>query len=762
MAPIYHSTSGESWRLLSIHPKTLKFCFGRWREGRSQNVFQWVILVIPRIIWLFQESNSLSQMLVIIDKIPQEVHDLYNDIILDIMRKQPAQSLKLFQWVCFGFKPFSVSEIRCAMNVDAIASMAGKSFEDWGKENYHISSDGQMRKLLRSLSGGLVEIVSSGVQLIHQSVRDFLFDAGFRILDPGTATDENAITGEGHSRIGRCCLVYYLAVRKKYLTRFHTFTRREIQSLTNHHSLLRYCLEHWLRHISTAEERGIYQSDLIDFFPASSSHRLTHWELMVASLDINTNQPTSILSQGLGTTLLHEAVRHRIRSLIPPLLSIVSIKARDAYGRTPLSIAAGQDTSDPETIQLLFRHPNIDLNSKDINGRTALSYTVESNDAATFRMLLTRPTFDWTANFQHEYKMGLRVGSTLYHTVSLQGTNILLEMLAHPKLGSIDGRSLVNAALDSWGYCPPSRCHCKIPELLRILLEHRNTSTHVSLNREMGDVQAEHPDWKTIPLAPLLYFTRHNHYLHVLRYLLEYPDVHINARDRHGWCVLHHAICDAFNLHKVSDQDIDRLCERLRLILRDDRLDVNSPNTKGDTPFLFALKILTGQTEKNKTQLIAAIKVMLSHQYLDVNRRTNFGSGMHPICFAVDHRLSLIVSPLLSDRRLALRSDERNLVMDYMRASDAGFESEGRMVSSSGIPDTETDDDELSLEQIFSGMSELSDRDRLHLQTDRTRRVSDLSDSPVWSNPEEAGEDPPTQSLRTSFWSSIFKKRKGQ
>ncbi|KAL2126466.1 hypothetical protein VTI74DRAFT_853 [Chaetomium olivicolor] len=162
-------------------------------EKRSQHVFQWVVLVVPKVVWLFQEGNSLNKLLEHVNQIPQELHNLYAAILQTLISKQPARSLKLFQWVCFGEQSFSISEMRCAMNVDAMLSMSGKTLEEWATLGDYIETDDPMKKLLPSLSGGLVELSKFGIQLIHQSVQDFLLAQGFAALEPlRTSADENS------------------------------------------------------------------------------------------------------------------------------------------------------------------------------------------------------------------------------------------------------------------------------------------------------------------------------------------------------------------------------------------------------------------------------------------------------------------------------------------------------------------------------------------------------------------------------------------
>ena len=190
-------------------PKELEVLSDRI-EAQSEWVFQWVVLVIPRIVGMCHEGKTLSQCLNILQQIPQDLDTLYETIMQSLKTRGKARSIKLFQWICFALRPLSVAELRCAMNVDSNPSY--HSFEDWKKLPGYIETDRQMEKQLRSLSGGLAEWEDHEdervAQLVHQSVDDYLISKGFYHFD--TSLDSiDKVVGCSQVRLSRSCIVYF-------------------------------------------------------------------------------------------------------------------------------------------------------------------------------------------------------------------------------------------------------------------------------------------------------------------------------------------------------------------------------------------------------------------------------------------------------------------------------------------------------------------------------------------------------------------------
>ncbi|KAK3901199.1 hypothetical protein C8A05DRAFT_35131 [Staphylotrichum tortipilum] len=615
-------------------------------EERSQRVFQWVVLVVPRVGWLFEEGNSVNQLLAYIKQIPAELHSLYTDIFATLISKQPARSLKLFQWVCMARKAFSISELRDAMNVDATLSMSGKTLGEWEALEDFVETEAQMRRLLVSLSGGLVELTQFGIQLIHQSVLDFLLDQGFAALalQDGGATEDRGNSpraqrnhvGDAHHRLARSCLVYYLAVRKEYLTQFHLFQTDDILQLAENYPLLRYAVRYWLVHAMVAEESGLSQGDLSDFLPGCSNHCLEHWQFM-ATVFFSGSEPRP----HPGTTLLHEAVISKLYSLIPVAARYMSINVVDGLGRTPLFIAAEYSRTD--MVRYLLSGPfDVDINKKDREGRTALTYAAEGGEIGAFEALLNDSRMDVAANLEVEYTIRpYGRGTVMYHAACRNLSEVLRHCLRHPRLKHVDGNAVLQGTVQ-WT-CNGNDYEDDILTPLWILLEIRRPGITLDLKAPITTVF--HGEPQTFSL--LLWLEGVIGANDQLKTQASAYDLGLDDVDSLGQGPLHRAIRRVGGIRGFRSTLFDgrELVIAISLLQRCQPLDVNAADNLGNTPLSLAIAekdILVGAGTK-------LVEALLARPDLDVNKTVN---GRHPLRLADDCRRDDIVALLLADPRL--------------------------------------------------------------------------------------------------------------
>lgn len=203
---------------------------------RSQNTFQWASLVVPLIIKLRRDGQSLAYIMKELDKVPRGLHEVYEHILTKVIEFQyRPKTLLLMQWVCLAKTPLTVGDIRFAM---AASLCIDERQESSSNLKDFVESDEDMDTLITSMSGGLVETIrhkhdkyrdtvsfsltsdvySSKVQFIHQSVNDFLLSDGLRLLaqlPSPTSWRENELTssadsiiGESHDRLCKLCINY--------------------------------------------------------------------------------------------------------------------------------------------------------------------------------------------------------------------------------------------------------------------------------------------------------------------------------------------------------------------------------------------------------------------------------------------------------------------------------------------------------------------------------------------------------------------------
>lgn len=330
-----------------------------------------------------------------IDSIPLELDKLYDELVQG-MDERPA-SLKLIQWISFALRPLSLDELRWAMVVDANCPYRTlkecRNAEDFACDcDIACDCDGDgngngachcniMEKRIRTLSCGLVEAVPSSkarvVQFIHRSVKDFFLEKGLSVLyNSSNAT--HLAAGIAHYELSRTC-IRYLAMEEIALLR----RRRSRSRLLSAFPLLHYATTSWVAHARDSETRGYSQDDLLQYFAWPSEHLVQQWgQICLAIL------PYPFLSdfhQLEGTSMLHVVSRYQLLGPLQVISQMVDqagtdIDARDDYGQTPLSWAAGNGHE--AVLRLLLATGKVNVDAKDKDDKTPLSWAAEGGHGA--------------------------------------------------------------------------------------------------------------------------------------------------------------------------------------------------------------------------------------------------------------------------------------------------------------------------------------------------------------------------------------------
>jgi len=557
-------------------------------ETRSEWVFQWVVLVLRRIVGMCSDGKTLCQCLEALLRTPQDLNDLYETIIQSLNGRDPGQSLKLLQWICFALRPLSIAELRCAMNVDA--NPAYQSFQECKKLPAYIETDTQMEKQLLSLSGGLAEWKNHKhqrvAQLVHQSVNDYLISKGFYQFDISLVSINRSV-GCSHVRLSQSCIVYFtmdeiksrhddLTIENQRLTSWEEDTRK---NLSKEYPFLEYAVHSWMLHAQVAEEQEMTQSDIFQYLQRHSAWTMELWVglcNLVRTMG-TPNTPT-------GTTVLHVASQFNLISLVSAIFNNrkqynVNAASKDAQGKTPLSLAArngyeavlkqllahfdvdinsrDQEGSTPlscaarhgnETVlTLLLNHSDVDINSRDVRSRTALLWAAERGHEAVVKLLLNQPKVD--------PNLPINWGRTPLSWAAQKGHETVIKLL----LASPD----INADLkDEFGRTPLSWA------------AERGHETAVKLLLAQPNVNANSKDgWGQTSLS-LAAWRGHEG---VVKLLLAQSDVDGDLKNRGGWTSLSLA---ARNGHEAV----------VKLLLAHLNVDINSENRGGRTPMSLAAR----------------------------------------------------------------------------------------------------------------------------------------------------------------------------
>ena len=379
--------------------KILKFTFGKKFEAhihrtdiaktlqnavvsRSQRNFQWVVLVIPRVLTLYKSRKSIVTIHAMIQNVPTELHELYTGLLSLVEDHERAQSLRFMQWICFSFEPLTLRELRFALALNP--DIPHTSVHQCQNSEFYVDTDENMKPVIYDLSKGLAEVQEHDgeliVQYIHESVQDFLLEKGFQILNNSIAGN---VVGHGHLWLSRSCIEYLsiadfvLCNNKARLARME-----EITFL----SLLEYSSKYWLSHVQMLENANMSQNDLAALSTEVSDLTLHEYFFSNATY-------YDFFFCKRKTTLLHIVTELNLINITKAVLPrIVRADQTDGYGQTSLSVAAKKGHS--TLVDLLLARGEIDVNHEDSEGDTPLSSAVREGHEVVVKLLLNREDVD--------------------------------------------------------------------------------------------------------------------------------------------------------------------------------------------------------------------------------------------------------------------------------------------------------------------------------------------------------------------------------
>ena len=418
--------------------------------SRSKGNFQWVVLVMPRVLKLVKSRQSKVTILTTIRSIPAELSELYTDILDGIEEHERAQSLHFMQWTCFALRPLTLTELRFALAVTADTPYT--SISQCQSSKSYVKTDEDMQLRICDLSKGLAEVLENYgtpiVQFIHQSVTDFLLEKGLQILDKSFA---GAVAGGGHFWISRSCVKLFHMEEVQSLALFldHMNLSRlnEVEN-QDYFPLLNYSVKFWPLHAAEVEGANIPQGDLAYETPDGI---LQSWFAVYQSI-----RSRALIQYLPDVTLLHVASRYNLISVVKAVLTQdVCANQPNKSSETSLSIAAREGHE--VVVKLLLNRYDIDSNHKDIHGDTPLSLAAIGGHKAVVEMLINREDTD--LNSENDY------GDTPFSVAAWKGHD---EMVRIPLERGVDLESK-----DCWWQTPLHQATLEGHFLIvKLLLQH--------------------------------------------------------------------------------------------------------------------------------------------------------------------------------------------------------------------------------------------------------------------------------------------------
>lgn len=276
----------------------------------------------------------------------QDMHDRY-DKVLDLVVGQDRQELlRLSHWICFATRPLSLRELRYATALDPKHPI--RSIAEIEASPTFVRTDDDMQDKILNLSRGLLEIkrtsksqgwmmASSGVMqpsprhfvpnLVrpsHESVKRYLINHGIRKLcndgkplnEASSCTSINVIC-DAHSYLSRSCLMY-LSIDEVMACDPESYQGLcdDVIPFFKEFPFAEYATKNWLSHVKGTEHgsTGMIE-DLIAESRYGESPVFEHWATLFSRVTMRDPQCPCT-----GTTLLHEAARHGICSIVSTIL----------------------------------------------------------------------------------------------------------------------------------------------------------------------------------------------------------------------------------------------------------------------------------------------------------------------------------------------------------------------------------------------------------------------------------------------------------
>ncbi|KAL1982908.1 hypothetical protein VTN96DRAFT_760 [Rasamsonia emersonii] len=612
----------------------------------ANGAFQWIVLIVPQVIWQCRKGVPLRTIQHNIRRLPQELHDLYREILGSIPDDERPYSLRLMRWICFALRPLSVREMRFAIVMDPDAPY--HSLRECASSVAYVDTDEDMERRIIDLSGGLAEVIPGDdrkiIQLVHQSVSDYLVQGGIQLLENRPSGN---VLARAHLELSWSCAwclcmdefrVIHNAKSRSVLENIHLK-----DTLCEKCPLILYAIESWIPHAVHAEKHHAPEKDLLRLFQTSCKW-LQQWIklFLISGLSKRENDYPN------GVTVFHIVARFGLSSTLSTFLTTNNseVDATDSYGRTPLSHAA--ENSHEAVVRLLLNSKNININSKDDEGWTPLSRAVAYEKEAVVRLLLSRRDID--INSEDKY------GKTPLHLAAIGKNEVIVELLLTHKGIDINPKDVTGQtplffavknsnetterlllrhkdidinSKDKYGRTALFHAAgLENEELARLLLAHKGIN-----------VNAEDRHGKT-PLFQAVEFGSEK----VIRLLLAHKDINVNARNRYMQTPLYDAVrlgrkkairlllaCKDININ-AKDRDGRtplfhavrcRNVEVVRLLLTCKNIEVNSKDCSGQTALWIA--VYNRQTD--------SVRLLVNHPHIDVNSEDNH--GYTPLILAV-------------------------------------------------------------------------------------------------------------------------------
>ena len=382
--------------------------FKQGLQNIKQRTFLWATLIIP---FIRDRFNSLNKYLkAIIRTLPPTVEKEYQAILSKIKDFNRPTARKLLLILVGAARPLSLKELNIALAIEE----HHKSHED-----LRLDPEKRFKITVRDLCGLFVTVIDQKAFLIHQTAKDFLLaqsldSATGRQHSPELETrwQHSLEPVESELVMARSCIAYLmLAVYNDDLLFQRKNSKAAVNGRAEGHDFLDYAASFWTTHFRKA------QSIATDMTSRSAlklcdtrSKRFENWFKKYWEIRHQRykSAPQLCCSLMVASYFGHDAMVTLLLNT-----SEVEVNAKDINGRTPLGWAAGNGR---EAVVELLLDAKADVESKDNRfGLTPLSCAAGNGHEAVIKLLLDakadvksksgmfyQTPLSWAARYGHE------------------------------------------------------------------------------------------------------------------------------------------------------------------------------------------------------------------------------------------------------------------------------------------------------------------------------------------------------------------------
>ncbi|KAI0014690.1 hypothetical protein F4780DRAFT_188025 [Xylariomycetidae sp. FL0641] len=242
---------------------------------KASGVFLWVKTVIPELNKAFDAGN-IPALQTCLRKTPSRLAELWRQV-LSTDRDDIQATVSCLTLVFYTVSPLTPAQLLFGIRA---ALSRGEALQRGEIE------EATMLRYIVHVSSGLVEQTAQSpptIQFIHESVRDFLGEHGFKKLCPGSAGN---VHGAGHERMKQVCLRQLYAVQAPerlvrrqgiayrreslgMIVKIAEFWYMELDNLIigSSYPFLEYAAKNILIHADQAQGLGLSQENFVADFP---------------------------------------------------------------------------------------------------------------------------------------------------------------------------------------------------------------------------------------------------------------------------------------------------------------------------------------------------------------------------------------------------------------------------------------------------------------------------------------------------------------